>query len=362
VIHSLTGGGSEHTAAGMASHWAEAGKDVCLLTLDSVENDRIAVSPKVVRVGLDVMRDSNGVWSAIKANRSRIQAIHHALVDSAPDRVISLTDRTNILTLLATRGTNLPVIVSERTDVRHHHIGRVWEWLRKRTYPGARAIIVQTEAVRTAMKDIARQAPLHVIPNAVATRVGDSPVPNLDLPEDRNWFVAVGRLSHEKGFDLLIDAFALSAAECPGWNLLIIGSGPEKAHLLETAQNHGIADRIQFPGWIESPWRVIPQSSIAVLPSRYEGFPNALLEAMSHGLVPIAFDCESGPSEIIRHNENGLLIPQGDVTGLSATMRSLANDDATRSSLAAAAAKSVNDRFSPDRIFALWETVLRDCR
>ena len=81
---------------------------------------------------------------------------------------------------------------------------------------------------------------------------------------------------------------------------------------------------------------------------------------MSHGLAPIAFDCESGPSEIITHNENGLLIPQDDVDALAAAMQALAHDNATRTRLAAAAL-SVNDRFSPERIFALWETVLHDC-
>jgi GalNAc-alpha-(1->4)-GalNAc-alpha-(1->3)-diNAcBac-PP-undecaprenol alpha-1,4-N-acetyl-D-galactosaminyltransferase len=364
VIHSLTGGGSEHAAATMASHWAEFGREVTLITLDSVQNDHIALSPKVDRIGLDVMGNSPGIWSAIKANRSRIQSLRDALLQSVPDRVISLTDRTNVLTLLAARGSDLKVVVSERTDIRHHRIGRVWEWLRKRTYPRACSIVVQTEAVCTAIKQIARTAPVHVIPNAVphsgAEAVSASHIPKLDLPADRNWFVAVGRFSFEKGFDRLIDAFAQVAEQCPAWNLVIIGDGPEKSKLQKTTQDLGLKDRVLFPGWIESPWPAISKSSIAVLPSRYEGFPNALLEAMSHGLPPIAFDCESGPSEIITHNENGLLIPQDDVVALAAAMQALAHDNATRTRLAAAAL-SVNDRFSPERIFALWETVLHDC-
>lgn len=368
VIHSLSGGGSEHAAAAMASYWAEAGRDVVLVTLDSVENDQIAFSPKVERVGLGGMGESSGVWSAIKANQWRIQTLRDALVKSAPDRVISLTDRTNVLTLLAARGTDLKIVVSERTDIRHHRIGRIWEWLRKRTYPQACSIVVQTEAVRTALKSIAGNAPVHVITNAVPNLVASvpestpaSPVQRLDLPSDHNWFVAVGRLSYEKGFDRLIDAFAQAADQCPDWNLVIIGDGPEKTKLQQAVQNSGLQNRVLFPGWIESPWSAIPKSSIAVLPSRYEGFPNALLEAMSHGLAPIAFDCESGPSEIIIEGWNGLLIPQGDVAGLSATMQSLADDGETRTHLATEA-QNVNDRFSPERIFALWETVLRDCR
>lgn len=365
VIHSLSGGGSEHAAAAMASYWAEAGRDVVLVTLDSVENDQIAFSPKVDRIGLGVMSESSGVWSAIKANRCRIQTLRKALVRSAPDRVISLTDRTNILTLLAARGTDLKVLVSERTDIRHHRIGRVWEWLRKRTYPEACSIVVQTEGVRRVMKPIARQTPIRVIPNSVSTLETPHETSLLDLPADRNWFVGVGRLSHEKGFDRLIDAFSKIAEPCSDWNLLIIGDGPEKSNLQSAASKHGLTERITFPGWIESPWSVIPQAippaaSIAVLPSRYEGFPNGLLEAMSQGIAPIAFDCESGPSEIIRHDENGLLVPQGNISELAKAMQSLAKDNAQRTRLAAAA-RDVIDRFSPEQSFAMWEDVLRDC-
>jgi GalNAc-alpha-(1->4)-GalNAc-alpha-(1->3)-diNAcBac-PP-undecaprenol alpha-1,4-N-acetyl-D-galactosaminyltransferase len=365
VIHSLTGGGSEHAAAAMASFWADSGKDVTLVTLDSVENDRITVSPKVERVGLGVMGESSGVWSAVKANHWRIQTLRAALVKSAPDRVISLTDRTNVLTLLAARGTDLKVVVSERTDIRHHRVGRIWEWLRNRTYPKACSIVVQTEAVRAAMKPIAREAPIRVIPNSVSAPTTPPERSPLVLPDDRNWFVGVGRLSYEKGFDRLIDAFAQISKACQDWNLLIIGDGPEKSPLQNAASEHGLDELVTFAGWIESPWSVIPpitprSASIAVLPSRYEGFPNALLEAMSRGIATIAFDCESGPSEIIRHDENGLLVPQGNIPELAAAMQSLAHDNDRRTRLADAA-REVNDRFSPERVFAMWEDVLRGC-
>jgi GalNAc-alpha-(1->4)-GalNAc-alpha-(1->3)-diNAcBac-PP-undecaprenol alpha-1,4-N-acetyl-D-galactosaminyltransferase len=363
VIHSLSGGGSEHAAAVMASYWAEAGRDVVLVTLDSVENDQISFSPEVERVGLGVMGESSDVWSAIKANQKRIQALRTTMLKTDPDRVISLTDRTNVLTLLAARGTDLKIVVSERTDIRHHRIGRIWEWLRKRTYPSACSIVVQTEAVGAAMKPIARQAPIHVIPNSVPAPTTTPENSTLGLPEDRNWFVGVGRLSYEKGFDRLIDAFAQISEQCLNWNLLIIGDGPEKSNLQNAAREHGLADRVTLPGWIESPWSALPPSSssatsIAVLPSRYEGFPNALLEAMSHGLAPIAFDCESGPSEIISHNENGLLVPQGNIPELAAAMQTLAHENDRRTRLATAA-REVTDRFSPERIFAMWEDVLR---
>ena len=357
VIHSLTGGGSEHAAANMASYWAETGREVTLLTLDSVENDQIELFPKVERVALGVMSDSRGIWSAIRANCHRIRKLRAALMKSAPDRVISLTDRMNVLTLLAARKTKLRVFVAERTDIRHHRTGRVWEWLRKRTYPTACSIIVQTEAVKAAVQQFAGRAPVHVIPNAVSIPDTGGREQEIRLLDGRRWFVAVGRLSHEKGFDRLIDAFASTAEKCPEWNLLIVGDGPEKSRLVKSVRNYDLDHRIRLAGWVESPWSALPTSSISVLPSRYEGFPNVLLEAMSHGIAPIAFDCQSGPSEIIRHNLDGLLVPADDVSGLSAAMLSLANDPELRSRLADAA-RSVTDRFSPDRVFGQWGAIL----
>ncbi|MDA1166197.1 MAG: glycosyltransferase family 4 protein [Planctomycetota bacterium] len=359
VIHSLTGGGSEHAAAAMASHWAEAGKDVVLLTLDSVENDQIRFSSKVHRVGLGLMGHSSGVLAAIKANRKRIESLRTALVKSAPDRVISLTDRMNVLTLLAARGTGLPVVVSERNDMRHQPIGRIWGWLRRQKYPLARSIVVQTSGARAAVCSIAGPAPVYVIQNFVPPQLPSSAAAQLNLPADRNWFVSVGRLSIQKGFDRLLDAYAEISHACPDWNLVIVGEGSERIRLEEAVQRHGLVDKVLLPGWIESPWMCFPESSIVVLPSRYEGFPNVLLEGMSRGLAPIAFDCESGPSDIIRPDIDGLLVPEGDIEGLSAAMQSLALNPDLKIRMAASA-RSVNDRFSPERIYAQWDAVLAE--
>lgn len=360
VIHSLTGGGSEHTAASMADYWAEAGREVVLLTLDSIENDQIEVSPRVSRIGLGMMRESTGLCSAILANRARIKSLRNTLIQSRPDRVISLTDRTSILTLLATRRTGLPVIVSERTDVRHHRIGRIWEWLRKRIYPSASSIVVQTARVQAAVRRFAGSTPVHVIPNSVPLQTDCvmNSIPGLN--SQRKWFVAVGRLSFEKGFDRLIDAFGQIAGDLPDWNLALIGDGPEKKRLQNAAKQHNVADRILMPGWIEKPWSAVPDSAIAVLPSRYEGFPNVLLEAMSQGLATIAFDCDSGPAEIIRHDVDGILVADGDISALASAMHSMAIHPDEQNRLSSAAT-NVNERFSPASIFTRWEAVLNDC-
>jgi glycosyltransferase involved in cell wall biosynthesis len=113
-----------------------------------------------------------------------------------------------------------------------------------------------------------------------------------------------------------------------------------------------------MPGVIEDPLAVMRDARLFVLSSRYEGFPNALLEAMSAGAASISFDCEHGPADLIRHGENGLLVPPEDVGALAAAMHALLGDEPTRTRLRMAAVE-VSRHFSMDTIMTQWNNVVR---
>ncbi|MEQ9069765.1 MAG: glycosyltransferase [Gimesia chilikensis] len=147
TIPSLSLGGAEGVAAMMANHWAAEGDQVTLLTLDSAETDTFQLAPEVQRIALGLMRDSGNLLQAVVNNRQRVQKLRAEIARSRPDVVISLTDRMNVLTLLAAGKATYPVIVSERSDPRYHLMGRVWSYLRKKTYPRAAAVVVQTQGV-----------------------------------------------------------------------------------------------------------------------------------------------------------------------------------------------------------------------
>lgn len=361
TVPSLSLGGAEGVAAMMANHWAKQGHAVMLITLDSAETDSFSLDAAVQRIALDLMQDSGNLFQAVSNNRLRINFLQTAIADSQPDAVISLTDRMNVLTLLATGKLRCPVIISERSDPRHHPIGRLWSFLRKRTYPRAYALVVQTQGVADFCRQWLKSTRIEVIPNAVPLpRSPEVPAVSHEALEARTRakvVLGMGRLSHEKGFDLLIEAFSQVAAEFPDWKLQISGEGPLRESLQQQINHLGLQEQIELPGWTSQPELQLDQGELFVLPSRYEGFPNALLQAMSRGLACISFDCESGPAEIIRPETDGLLVPAGSVSELAQALKRLMGDEALRRQLAVQALQ-ITQRFSSDAYFQHWEQLI----
>jgi len=366
VIHALSGGGSEHAAAMMANHWSSLGRTVTLVTLDDVSGDTIAVRQDVRRTGLGLLSESHNPLTALFANLRRVRKLRAALVASGATRVISLTDRMNVLTILACRGTGLRPVVAERTDPRHHAVGRIWNFLRRCTYPRAGSIVVQTESVRRVIQRMSGNCPVYVIPNAVTKTTDTAPtaactqIRQVQLCPDRNWIAGLGRLSIEKGFDQLVAAFAAVSEQHPDWNLVIVGDGPARTELEAQIASLGLSDRILLTGWIEQPWLRLRNTSVFVLPSRYEGFPNALLEAMAEGKACIATDCQSGPAEIIQSETNGLLVEldssENIPTALGTALDRVLSSHTLRTSLGEQARRVLVD-FGTDAHFRAWDQI-----
>ena len=167
----------------------------------------------------------------------------------------------------------------------------------------------------------------------------------------------MGRFTIEKGFDLLLRAFALVCKDFPEWRLTLLGEGPLRGSLEALSAELRLGSRVQMPGNIPDPQSRLEQAAIFVLPSRFEGFPNALLEAMAYGCAVIAADCPSGPRYIVRDGENGLLAKTENVTSIAGAMARLMTDRHLRARLGAQAI-GVREEFALSRIVSLWEQVL----
>jgi glycosyltransferase involved in cell wall biosynthesis len=353
VISSLAGGGAERTATILANAWANRGDRVTLVTLDG-EAAFFSLDERVAHRPLAVAGPSSNLLATVANSVRRIRAIRAAVRASEPAALISFIETTNVLTLLATRGLGIPVIVSERSDPAHFATARTVAALRRVLYPFADAVVVQTEGAGRFFSPRARRR-LRVIPNMVVP----APQGVVHPSAGANRIVGLGRLSREKGFDLLIDAFARVAAEWPDWSLEIWGEGAERPALESLVKAKGLRDRVRLPGRTASPHDALEGAGLFVLPSRVEGFPNALCEAMAAGLPVLAVDCPSGPREIVRDGVDGVLVRAGDSSALAEGISRLLADETLRANLARRAPEIVA-RFSRERIMGLWDGVFRE--
>lgn len=360
-IHSLSQGGAERDIAEMANHWADEGHEVTVLTLADASDDSYPLRAGIRRVGLRLMRESNGLLDAVRWNWRRLRAVRGVVRQVRPDCLVSFVEKSNVLALLATRFLGVPVVVSERTDPRRYAIGRIWSWLRRRLYPRADALVVMTESVRAWGEQTAGGRPVHVIPNPARLLSGSGAShrsqDELAAGPPQHRIVGMGRLHPQKGFDLLIEAFARLAPRFPDWRLDIYGDGEDRTRLERQIAALGLEHRAALPGWTDRPADVYRAADVFVLSSRYEGYGNVLAEAMAAGVAVVSFDCDSGPRELIRQEVDGILVPPENVEQLASAIERLIVDPQFRQRLARRAPE-VLQRFTAERFFQQWDAVL----
>lgn len=358
VVASLGTGGAERVMASLGNHWVEAGHQVSVITLASEADDTYPLDSRVERTALGVMGESLSLPQAVVMNTARVRALRRGIKSFQPDVVITFNAQVNVLALLACVGLGVRVVVSERAHPPADSVGTQWSVLRWLTYRLAHALVVQSERSRPWAQRVGGPNRVYVIPNAVSSAFGGSEVTlNHRLP----MVLGVGRLVPQKGFDVLIRAFASVARRHPNWSLTIVGQGPEEGALKVLAAEVAAPGAVTFPGAVIDPKRYYRSAGFFVLSSRFEGFPNVLLEAMASGCAVIASDCPVGPSEIIRQGVDGVLVTPDDVESLVHAMDLLMGDATERERLGARA-RDVTHRFRPDRVMQLWDDLIARVR
>jgi glycosyltransferase involved in cell wall biosynthesis len=313
VISSLGGGGAQRAAVNVANQWATSSRAVTIATL--FHGDAPSTFPlhrRVARADAGFRNGGNRTEAAFLTD------IRELVISTQPGVVLSLIEQTNIRVANALRGSGIPLFVWEQIDARPI-ASPDWEEARCEAYKTVTGVIALTE------EDARYFGPrTHVVFNPV-----------MPIPRGRKsrlpLIAAAGRLEEQKGFDILVSAFARVAAANPDWSVTILGEGPEREALTRRACELGIGDRVSMPGFTSDPERLFARASIFAMPSRREGFPNALLEAMACGAVPVVSDCAPGMSEIVRHGIDGLVVPAQVVTPFAEALgRLMANDDERR--------------------------------
>ena len=351
VCPSLKAGGMERVMSDFANYLASDPMcEVHLILFSDVERF-FAIAPDISTHVLD-SGGANRLFTALGMYR-RLRSILRSL---RPRAVLSFGSVYNSFVLLAALGLNLRVFVSDRSnpyrntqfrlrrDPVARHDGVLQFFLRKWLYRNTAGIFVQTETARRIEASNSRHKNILIFANPAR------PIDTSSEVRRKNVVLNIGRFVDTKNQLELIEIFA--RVRFGDWQLVFLGDGPNKEIAEQRARDLGLEERISFPGNVVDVERFILGSEIFAFTSVSEGFPNALLEAMSGGLACVSYDCVAGPSELITDGENGYLVPVGDKESFSEKLLRLMKDSSCRISIQEKARNSVTNR-EASRVYAV---------
>jgi GalNAc-alpha-(1->4)-GalNAc-alpha-(1->3)-diNAcBac-PP-undecaprenol alpha-1,4-N-acetyl-D-galactosaminyltransferase len=359
LVSSMGRGGAERVAATLCNAWAREGREVWLVPTFLGSREIAYPLDEAVHVRF-LSQSFAATGSVVPTSLRKIYSLRQLFRTARPDVIVSFLPSTNVLAVAASRGLGIPLVVCERADPSAdadlHPALRIARLL---AYPFADRLCVQTRQATERMRWLSYLCGKpEIIPNPLPQSLV---APSLRIRQHSRFgiIIAVGRLSREKGFDGLLRAFHLGFRDAPNWKLEIWGEGPQRPYLEALIQELRLADRVKICGHTTDPWSVMVRAQLFALTSAYEGFPNAMLEAMALGLPAVAYDCNSGPRDLTDGGRVGRLVPPGDEVALAQTLRELADDPVRRKALGDAGADFVAQHFSQNSVIARWDDVFR---
>ena len=358
VIYSLSAGGAERVLSLLAKGFIEREHQVSIITIEGIEHDFYPLPSEVNRIALNLAEPSSGIKEAISNNFYLISSLRKGILGTSPDIVISFMDKTNALTVLSLYNTKIPVIITEHNDPETMPIGRLWSWIRSITYPHACKLVSVSLGVDKYFSSWIKPDKRVVIYNPVDIK--ELGYYKRQIKNDPFTILSMGRLIFEKGFDILVKAFAQLKRSYPNSQLIILGEGNERNKLENLIKDLNLEDSIHIPGRLKDPFQTLKNADVFVLPSRTEGFGNVLIEAMACGVPVISTNCPGGPREIIMDGETGILVETENADHLTNAIKDLLDNANKRKFLAENALTSIN-KFDLQNIIDSWEEVINDC-
>jgi len=340
-------GGIERATSTLANQFASRGHEVHFIKIFpfvdfyELNNDIKIYTPqkKFLKKDVSILGNILYYWNVLNPFYGLILKI---VKNINPDAILSFGDWFPHLVMLGLRN-KFPFYYGNRSNPNIKYPFYI-ELIRKTAYKIAppTGIIAQTQKAKERKQRIlGDKANIRVIPN---------PAPTIPTSSEKreNWIISTGRLHKEKGFIRLIEVFAMLENK-EDWKLIIVGDGIHAHDIKAKANELGIEQYVIFTGRVKNVFELLTKSKIYVLASHNEGFPNALLEAAAAGLACLSFDIVAGPSDIITHNQNGILIPDNDLVAMKEALQKLMSDQNEIDRLGFAAKKSM-ERFNIERI------------
>jgi len=358
-LHAMTGGGAEKVVIQILNRLDRSRFQPLLIVMEK-GGIYLEDVPKDVTVLDCGKRGGGGRWGWIRA-------FIGILKEEKPAVLVSYLWFANALAVLCRylSGAATRLVLSERSTVLGSREGILQEACRRLAirflYPAADRIVVNSESLRSQFTGHFRfpkqkvemiHNPLEIDEIRIRSGMDSDPFPAEE--EKVPSIIGMGRLSREKGFDLLVRA--MTCVKTPA-KLILLGEGTEESNLRNLASSLGLSQWVVFPGFRKPPYGILGRAAVFVLPSRYEGFPNGLLEAMALGIQCVATRCKTGPEEIIVDGENGLLVPVEDSGAIAAAIDRLLADAELRERVGGAARESAK-RYNAPGIVRQFEDLI----
>ena len=343
-INALNGGGAERVMANLSSQFADNGYDVLFVTSYPTDGE-YELNIKIKRLNLE---RKNYPCSRIKRNIIRIIRLRQICKIEKPDVLVAFMAEPNFRAIIATIGLKTKTVISVRNDPEKEYAGRLMNFVGKHILPMADGCVFQTEDAKEWFPKKLQQKST-IIFNAVkndffeATR---KPVDGL--------VVTCGRLEEQKNQKLLIKAFSEVVKKIPNARLQIYGEGSLKIKLQELIDNFGLHNYVKLMGQTSDVVSALETADIFVLPSLYEGMPNALMEAMAAGVPCISTDCPCGGSRMLLNEKNGILISNNNLDELIDTLEKLLIDDNRKQTISNRCRQTVK-KFKAADIYLKWK-------
>lgn len=318
-------GGAEKVFVNLANFLVSKGVEVDFLVMNDGGVLRENLDERVVFIRLLTRVSVNPIILFIKS----VLGLRNYLKASSSDVLISTVFGANLVAVIASRWSraSTPVVIREASSLENY--GLVKRCLIQCLFPYAERIVAVSHAGAEEMKQFFPKAAskITVISNGIdidkLVQMAGSPLEG----DYGSYIVAMGRLVDAKGFDVLISAFETIARTIDSINLVILGEGPLRPDLEKLVVDKGLVGRVFLPGFRENPYPTIKNAELFVLSSRWEGFPNALVEAINLGVKTVSTNCNYGPSEIFPAHQREKLVPVGDASALSEAMERALSDD-----------------------------------
>ena len=358
-------GGMERVLANKANYWVRHGHDVTIVTTDQHgELPFFHLDTRVKCIDLEInYEDNNGksIWNKLAyypfkqyVHRKRLRAL---LKRVQPDITISM---------FCNEAAFLPKIKEGGWKVLEIHFSKY-----KRLQYGRKGLWRWVDIVRSRYDEILvkkydrfvvlteeDKSYWGALPNMVVIPNARTFTPDNTALLQNKKVLAVGRLTYQKGFERLIEAWSLLNGKYPNWKLFIVGDGEKKEELEQLVVDSSLQDSVFLKAPVKDMEQLYREASVIAMTSRYEGLPMILLEAQAYGIPIVSFKCQCGPADIITDGKDGFLVPEGNIPMMAEKLSMLMADYQLRAKMGKAAVLS-SKRFDEEHVMNQWENLFR---